>query len=122
MRTKLVILVLLAALVLAGVLFYRSLAPQAPPAPRGDGKFVLVDAAERALDGTPALSLTFSQPLDPRTHYDRPRDPVWMVIGRLVARTSPGRGYAHRFTEPGRYEITAFDDAGLYDRISLSVR
>jgi penicillin-binding protein 1C len=52
-----------------------------------------------------------------------PRDPVnWMVNGTLVARTSPGQGYAHRFTEPGRYEITAFDDSGLYDRISLSVR
>ncbi|MPZ43000.1 MAG: penicillin-binding protein 1C [Betaproteobacteria bacterium] len=52
-----------------------------------------------------------------------PRDPVnWMVNGTLVARTSPGQGYAHRFTEPGRYEITAFDDSGMYDRISLSVR
>ncbi|MPZ42999.1 MAG: alpha-2-macroglobulin family protein [Betaproteobacteria bacterium] len=71
MRTKLIILALLTALVLAGVLVYRSLAPDAPPAPGADGKFVLVDAAERALDGSPALSLTFSQPLDPRTHYDR---------------------------------------------------
>ncbi|MGH8667031.1 MAG: hypothetical protein ACREUX_22445 [Burkholderiales bacterium] len=45
-----------------------------------------------------------------------------MVNGTFVARTSPRQGYAHRFTEPGRYEITAFDDSGLYDRISLSVR
>jgi uncharacterized protein YfaS (alpha-2-macroglobulin family) len=71
MRIKLVIIALLSALLLAGVLFYPSLAPQAPPAPAGNIKFVLVDVAERALDGTPALSLTFSQPLDPRTHYDR---------------------------------------------------
>lgn len=46
----------------------------------------------------------------------------WMINGSLRARTGPGQSYAHRFTEPGRYEVTAFDDSGLYDRISLSVR
>jgi penicillin-binding protein 1C len=46
----------------------------------------------------------------------------WLVNGTLRARTGPGQGYAHRFTEPGRYEITACDDSGAYDRISVSVR
>jgi penicillin-binding protein 1C len=44
-----------------------------------------------------------------------------MVNGRLVAHTSAGRA-SHRFSEPGRYEVTAFDNAGRYDRISVSVR
>jgi hypothetical protein len=47
MRTKLVILALLTALLLAAVLLYRSLALQTPPAPNANGKLVLVDAAAR---------------------------------------------------------------------------
>jgi penicillin-binding protein 1C len=46
----------------------------------------------------------------------------WMINGRLVARTGAGERYDHRFEKPGRYEITAFSDAGRYDRISVSVR
>ena len=46
----------------------------------------------------------------------------WMINGRLVARTAAGERYDHRFETPGRYEITAFNDAGRYDRISVSVR
>jgi penicillin-binding protein 1C len=46
----------------------------------------------------------------------------WLVNGELRARTRAGHGYTHRFDAPGRYEITAFDDSGAYDRISLSVR
>jgi penicillin-binding protein 1C len=46
----------------------------------------------------------------------------WMVNGTLRARTGPGQDYAHRFSEPGRYEITAFGDSGEYERISVSVR
>jgi len=46
----------------------------------------------------------------------------WMVNGSLRARTGPGQSYAYRFAEPGRYEITAFDDFGLYDRVRLSIR
>ena len=46
----------------------------------------------------------------------------WMINGRLVARTAAGERYDHRFDAPGRYEITAFNDAGRYDRISVSVR
>ena len=34
-------------------------------------EFVLVDAADRSLDGAPALALTFSLPLDTRQSYDK---------------------------------------------------
>jgi uncharacterized protein YfaS (alpha-2-macroglobulin family) len=34
-------------------------------------EFVLVDAADRSLDGSPALALTFSLPLDSRESYDK---------------------------------------------------
>jgi len=47
---------------------------------------------------------------------------LWMVNGSLRARTRVGESYTHRFIEPGRYEVTAFDEHGAYDRISLSVR
>lgn len=46
----------------------------------------------------------------------------WMINGRLVARTAAGERYAHRFDAAGRYEITAFNDAGRYDRITVRVR
>ena len=46
----------------------------------------------------------------------------WMINGRVVARTEVGERYDHRFDAPGRYEITAVNDAGRYDRISVSVR
>ena len=46
----------------------------------------------------------------------------WMINGKLVARTAPGAPYLHRFDAAGRYEITAFSDAGRYDRISVSVQ
>lgn len=46
----------------------------------------------------------------------------WMVDGKLVARTNAGGSFVHRFTDSGRHEITVFDDAGLFDRIAVSVR
>ncbi|NEX60667.1 alpha-2-macroglobulin family protein [Noviherbaspirillum galbum] len=36
-----------------------------------NASFTLVDAADRSLDGAPALALSFSLPLDPRTSYDK---------------------------------------------------
>ena len=33
--------------------------------------FILVDAADRGLDGAPALALTFSLPLDAKQGYDK---------------------------------------------------
>src|SRR5262245_15295372 len=35
------------------------------------GEFLLVEAADKSLDGSPALALTFSLPLDARKSYDR---------------------------------------------------
>ena len=46
----------------------------------------------------------------------------WMVNGQLVARAPAAAGHLLRFPEPGRYDITAFDDQGQFDRISVSVR
>jgi penicillin-binding protein 1C len=46
----------------------------------------------------------------------------WMVNGQWIARSAADRGFTHEFAAAGRYEITALDDHGRYDRISLSVR
>ena len=58
-----------AASILAALVFF-SLDKRTSPLGQASGEFVLVDAAERSLDGAPALALTFSQPLDPRKNYD----------------------------------------------------
>src|SRR5499433_4097400 len=36
-----------------------------------EGEFLLVEASERELDGSPALTLTFTLPLDARQSYDK---------------------------------------------------
>ena len=46
----------------------------------------------------------------------------WIVNGRLLAKTSATTGQSVKFLEPGRYDITAFDQFGHYDRISISVQ
>jgi penicillin-binding protein 1C len=46
----------------------------------------------------------------------------WLVNGRLVARGPAAAGQLMQFAEPGRYDITALDDQGRYDRVSVSVR
>ena len=46
----------------------------------------------------------------------------WMVNGRLLVRTAASQGLVQRFAEPGGYDITAFDESGRYDRVSVSVR
>ena len=68
MRTRTIVL---AALLAAALFLNWQQRTEAPPP--ADGKFILVDAAERALDGAPALALTFSQPLDPRRACARGR-------------------------------------------------
>src|SRR5439155_15105902 len=58
--------------VAAVVWFLRS--PRLGPRVGGEnetGEFLLVDAGDRALEGAPALALTFSLPLDARKTYDR---------------------------------------------------
>jgi penicillin-binding protein 1C len=46
----------------------------------------------------------------------------WMVNGRLVARGNAAAPQMLDFPEPGRYNITAFDNHGHYSRISVSVQ
>lgn len=72
MRNRAAALIALIVVVVAGVMLYRHYAPPGgAESTAANGPFVLVDATERALDGSPALSLTFSHPLDPRESYDK---------------------------------------------------
>lgn len=45
----------------------------------------------------------------------------WLVNGRLLATQRASAGQVVSFPESGRYDITAIDDVGQYDRISVSV-
>lgn len=47
---------------------------------------------------------------------------AWLIDGHLVARVSAHGGHAHRFDRAGRHDITALDERGGYDRVSVSVR
>src|ERR1043166_3794045 len=60
-----------AVFLLAGLIYWvrSSIAPRTGSA--DEGEFLLVEAGERELDGAPALSLTFTLPLDVRLSYDR---------------------------------------------------
>lgn len=66
------LIVILLAAATFGVLRYRNHHAAAGDA-GGDANtpFTLLDAANRELDGQPALALTFSQPLDSGTDYDK---------------------------------------------------
>ena len=46
----------------------------------------------------------------------------WLIDGRLVAHAAASHGYVHQFDKAGRHDITALDERGGYDRISVSVR
>ncbi len=47
---------------------------------------------------------------------------IWLIDGRQVGRTPPGKALHQTFPEAGRYAITAMDETGSYDRIEISVR
>lgn len=47
---------------------------------------------------------------------------IWLVDGRQVGRTAPGKALQQRFAEPGRHTITVMDDSGRYDRVEISVQ
>jgi penicillin-binding protein 1C len=47
---------------------------------------------------------------------------IWLVNGQNQGRRPARAGFAYRLEQPGRYDITAMDDQGRYDRVSLSVR
>lgn len=63
------VLVVLAVALAAGFYFF-SRQGAGDEAAGSDGPFRLVELANRDFDGSPALALTFSQPLDPRHAYD----------------------------------------------------
>ncbi len=50
---------------------HGSSSQEADAEPDPNTPFTVIDAANRELDGHPALALTFSQPLDARTDYDK---------------------------------------------------
>lgn len=47
---------------------------------------------------------------------------IWLVDGRQVGRTAPGKGLPYRFDVAGRHAITVMDESGRYDRVEISVR
>jgi penicillin-binding protein 1C len=49
-------------------------------------------------------------------------DVRWLVNGRVVAQGPAASSVVYRFGEPGRYDITALDASGRYDRVSVRVR
>src|SRR5438034_8145470 len=61
--------VVLTALVALGYWVRSSVVPRVGNA--DEGEFLLVEASERELDGAPALTLTFTLPLDARQSYDK---------------------------------------------------
>lgn len=75
MRAKLVgtAVAVIALIVVAAAMVWYFGAASRGAAEADDSKtsFQLIDAADRSFDGSPALALTFSLPLDPRTSYDK---------------------------------------------------
>lgn len=72
MRAKIVLASLAVLLtVLAGYWFWQSRGHSGGDDSAVDGPLTLVDAGDREFDGSPALALTFSQPLDTRAAYDK---------------------------------------------------
>lgn len=49
-------------------------------------------------------------------------DISWMVNGRIVANKAASQPQVIEFPQAGRYDITAFDTFGRYDRISVSMQ
>jgi len=46
----------------------------------------------------------------------------WMMNGKMLDSAAQGTAQIVEFSEAGRFDITAFDDQGRYDRVSVSVR
>lgn len=47
---------------------------------------------------------------------------IWLVNGRHMARQPAQAPYIQRLEAPGRYDVTAMDTQGRYDRVSFSLR
>ena len=100
---------LAAAVLVVGALLYAVRSGFVPRVSNADeGEFLLVDASDRELDGSPALALTFTLPLDARKSYDKsirvfempsppaapvrwpPPMPVAPLAGRPITRAGSG--------------------------------
>ncbi len=46
----------------------------------------------------------------------------WLVNGTMVGHAIAGHGWTFEFAQPGAYAITAFDQKGRYDRVTVDVR
>ncbi|MGE5386788.1 MAG: penicillin-binding protein 1C, partial [Betaproteobacteria bacterium] len=46
----------------------------------------------------------------------------WLVNGRGIAQLPASQAFVHVLDKPGRIDITAMDDNGRFDRVSVSVR
>jgi penicillin-binding protein 1C len=46
----------------------------------------------------------------------------WLGNGALVGRAAAGSGCTVQFAQPGEYAITAFDEGGHYDRMTVEAR
>ena len=73
MRTKILSIAAVVIVLIAAIFWYKGGPNLLLPNESDDTKapFALVDAADRGLDGAPALALTFSLPLDSGTTYDK---------------------------------------------------
>ncbi|HLA34430.1 MAG TPA: penicillin-binding protein 1C, partial [Rhodocyclaceae bacterium] len=49
-------------------------------------------------------------------------DVIWLVNGQASERRPARADFVRRLSEAGRYEITAMDDEGRFDRVAISVR
>src|SRR3954468_12825921 len=74
MRAKLAVAaILVIALIAGGAFWWSRHAGESTVADSGNGEggtLTLVEAADRAFDGAPALALTFTLPLDAKKNYD----------------------------------------------------
>jgi penicillin-binding protein 1C len=46
----------------------------------------------------------------------------WLLNGKLMGSAEAEKGWVMEFTRPGEYSITAFDERGQYDQVTLEVR
>ncbi|WP_233864098.1 penicillin-binding protein 1C [Paraburkholderia adhaesiva] len=46
----------------------------------------------------------------------------WLVNGTLAGRAAAASGWTVQFPKPGEYAITAFDESGRYDRVTIEAR
>ena len=66
----LIAIAVIAAATVAGVIYYKKFANSSAVGDSDQGAFEIIEASNRDFDGSPALALSFSHPLDARKNYD----------------------------------------------------